>query len=66
MRFSRTSDESERAKVATDFGHTVIRLIASEHWQEMPGFEDMLTDERMPDAFFRFWSIPSARTTNEG
>jgi hypothetical protein len=59
MSFRGTSDESERDKVAAEYQRVVGLLIASEHWEEMPGFEDMLPDERMPEAFFKFWSIPA-------
>jgi hypothetical protein len=58
MRFRGTRDESERDKVAAEYRHVVERLIASRKWKEMPAFEDMLPDERMPAAFFKFWSIP--------
>ena len=58
MRFRGTRDESERAKVAADYRYVVDKLIASGKWEEMPTFEDMLPDERMPKAFFKFWSIP--------
>jgi hypothetical protein len=58
MRFRSTRDESERDKVAADYEHVVDKLIATGKWEEMPAFEDMLPDERMPKAFFKFWSIP--------
>ena len=58
MQFRRTRDEAERDKVAAEYEQVVNKLIASGKWMEMPGFEDMLPDERMPKAFFKFWSIP--------
>jgi hypothetical protein len=58
MRFRSTRDESERDKVAGEYEHVVDELIARGKWKEMPSFEDMLPDERMPEAFFTFWSIP--------
>ncbi len=58
MQFRGTRDESERDKVATIYANVVDKLITSGKWEEMPSFEDMLPDERMPKAFFRFWSIP--------
>ena len=58
MRFRSTRDESERNKVAADYERVVDQLIARGTWEEMPTFEDMLPDERMPQAFFKFWSIP--------
>jgi hypothetical protein len=58
MRFRGTRDESERDKAAAEYEHVVAQLIASGQWEEMPAFEDMLPDERMPEAFFKFWSIP--------
>ena len=59
MRFRSTRDESERNKVAAEYEHVVDKLIASKKkWKEMPSFEDILPDERMPKAFFKFWSIP--------
>jgi hypothetical protein len=59
MRFRSTRDESVRDEVAAAYGLIVDELIASGQWGEMPAFEDMLPDERMPEAFFDFWSIPS-------
>lgn len=58
MRFRSTRDESERDKVAREYAHVVDKLIANVEWEEMPSLEDMLPDERMPTAFFKFWSIP--------
>jgi hypothetical protein len=58
MRFRSTRDESERDKLAADYEEIVDKLIATGKWHEMPSFEDMLPDERMPEAFFKFWSIP--------
>jgi hypothetical protein len=58
MRFRSTRDESERDQVAADYERVVDKLIASGKWEEIPAFEDMLPDERMPRAFFQFWSIP--------
>ena len=58
MRFRGTRDKSERDKVAAEYAQVVGKLIASGKWEEMPNFEDMLPDERMPRAFFTFWSIP--------
>jgi hypothetical protein len=64
MRFRNTSDESERDKVAAIYAHVVDQLIAGGKWDEMPAFEDMLPDERMPKAFFKFWSIPVPHDPN--
>jgi hypothetical protein len=58
MRFRSTRDESERDEVAAAYEQVVAQLIQSGNWQEMPCLEDMLPDERMPEAFFTFWSIP--------
>ncbi|HEV3384001.1 MAG TPA: hypothetical protein VG097_04260 [Gemmata sp.] len=58
MQFRGTRDESERDKLAIAYEHVVNKLIESGKWEEMPTFEDMLPDERMPNAFFKFWSIP--------
>ena len=68
MRFRGTRDETERDEAATAYGRVVDQLIASGKWEEMPSFEDMLPDERMPEAFFKFWSIPApaARTAGMG
>ena len=54
MRFRSVRDESERDQVARAYEHIVDKLIASGKWEEMPSFEDMLPDERMPIAFFKF------------
>jgi hypothetical protein len=59
MRFRGARDEAERADVAAAYGRVVLELIESGRWKEMPAFEDMLPDERMPAAFFQFWSIPA-------
>jgi hypothetical protein len=64
MRFRSSRDESERAKVAAEYEHVVDELIASGKWKEMPTFEDMLPDGRMPKAFFKFWSIPEPHCRN--
>jgi hypothetical protein len=64
MRFRSTRDESERNKVAAQYAHVVERLIASGKWKEMPAFEDMLPDEWMPKAFFKFWSIPDPHASD--
>ena len=64
MRFRSTRDESERDKAAAEYGHVVDQLIASGQWEEMPAFEDMLPDERIPEAFFKFWSIPAPGNRN--
>jgi hypothetical protein len=66
MRFRSTRDEAERDKVAAEYGHIVDQLIASGKWQEMPPFEDLLPDERMPKAFFTFWSIAVPESPREG
>jgi hypothetical protein len=65
MQFRGTRDESERDKVVADYEHVVDQLIASRKWEEMPTFEDMLPDERMPRAFFKFWSIPMPRISDD-
>ncbi len=64
MRFRSTRNESEREKVAGEYAQLVDRLIASGKWHETPSFEDMLPDEQMPEAFFRFWSIPVPHDPN--
>jgi hypothetical protein len=64
MRFRSTRDESERDKVAAQYAQVVDKLIASRKWREMPAFEDMLPDEWMPKAFFKFWSIPAPYTSD--
>ncbi len=64
MRFRSTRDESERAKVAAEYRLVVDQLVAGGEWEEMPAFEDMLPDEWMPEAFFRFWSIPVPQNPN--
>jgi hypothetical protein len=58
MQFRSTRNESERDNLVTAYEHIVDKLIASGKWEEMPTFEDMLPDERMPKSFFKFWSIP--------
>ena len=59
MRFRDTRDESQRDEAATAYSRVADQLIASGKWEEMPSFEDTLPDERMPAAFFAFWSIPA-------
>lgn len=60
MQFRGTRDEGEREVLTSKYKQVVDALIAGGAWEEMPGFEDMLPDERMPAAFFDFWSIPMA------
>jgi hypothetical protein len=64
MRFRSSQDESERTRVADEYEGIVDRLIQRGKWDEMPSFEDMLPDERMPKAFFQFWSIPVPQSRN--
>jgi hypothetical protein len=59
MQFRSTRDESVREKVTAAYERIVNELIESGQWEEMPAFEDMLPDDRMPKSFFDFWSIPS-------
>lgn len=63
MQFRGARDDSERDKVAAEYQCVVDRLIAR-GWDEMPAFEDMLPDEQMPEAFFKFWSIPAPHHRN--
>ncbi|MFO0970018.1 MAG: hypothetical protein U0793_31080 [Gemmataceae bacterium] len=58
MRFRGTRDEGEREQVAAEYKRVVDKLIQRGEWKEMPSFEDMLPDERMPQAFYKFWKIP--------
>jgi hypothetical protein len=64
MRFRSTRDETERDKVVAQYAQVVDSLIASRKWKEMPAFEDMLPDEWMPKAFFKFWSIPAPHNSD--
>lgn len=64
MQFRGTRDESVRDVVTAAYERVVNELIASGQWDEMPVFEDMLPDERMPEAFFDFWSIPCPCNTS--
>lgn len=66
MRFRGSRDEAERAEIAEAYGRAVVELIESGKWKEMPAFEDMLPDERMPQAFYNFWSIPSPHGEGRG
>lgn len=58
MEFRGTRDEARRRAVTADYARVVGKLVASGKWREMPAIEDMLPDERMPRAFFEFWSLP--------
>ena len=58
MQFRSTRDQSVRDKVTADYERIVQELIARGQWEEMPAFEDMLPDERMPKSFFEYWSLP--------
>jgi hypothetical protein len=57
MRFRGTRRDAEREAIAKEYCETVQRLIQSGQWEEMPPHEDQLPDERMPPAFFDYWSI---------
>jgi hypothetical protein len=59
MQFRGTRNEARRAEVATAYAQVVRDLIEGGEWEEMPSFEDMLPDDRMPQDFFTYWSIPS-------
>ena len=65
MRFRGARDDFERDKVAAEYRCIVDELIKRGEWEEMPSFEDMLPDEQMPKAFFKFWSIPMPRNRND-
>jgi hypothetical protein len=66
MRFRSTRDEAERDRVAAEYQRVVEALIASGTWEETPASEDMLPDGRMPEAFFKYWSIPVPPTVHNG
>jgi hypothetical protein len=51
---------------AAAYGQVVAQLIESGRWEEMPSFEDMLPDERLPEAFFTYWSLPAPRGPEGG
>jgi hypothetical protein len=58
MAFRGTRDETERARIADKYARVVLQLIESGKWGEIPPLEDQLPDERMPGAFFEYWSLP--------
>jgi hypothetical protein len=64
MQFRSTRKESERNEVARQYERVVDELIESGQWEEMPSFEDMLPNERMPRSFFLYWSIPGPNASN--
>jgi len=64
MQYRSATDKSEREKVSAEYTAIVNRLIKGGKWQEMPSFEDMLPDECMPRAFFKYWSIPVPNNLN--
>jgi hypothetical protein len=53
-RFRSTRDEAARHTIAKEYAQTVDRLIQTGTWEEMPGPEDQLPDEWMPQAFFDY------------
>jgi hypothetical protein len=55
FRFRGSRRDDERRKIADDYAATVDRLIKSRMWDEMPGPEDQLPDEFMPQAFWNHW-----------
>jgi hypothetical protein len=56
MTFRGTRDAVQRQEIATEYTGTVNRLIASGQWQIVPGPEDQLPADWMPDAFLEYWS----------
>ena len=56
MRFRRTRDEVARDAIAGEYAETVDRLIQAGGWDEFPAPENLLPDERMPQAFHEYWS----------
>jgi hypothetical protein len=58
MKFRGTRHDAERQAIANDYSQTVVRLIHSGIWREMPAPEDQLPDVWMPKAFFEYWSNP--------
>jgi len=58
MKFRGTRCDAEREEIARDYSQAVDRLIGSKCWNEMPGPEDQLPDDWMPQAFFDYWLGP--------
>jgi hypothetical protein len=64
MQFRSTKDKSKRQKIMSEYENIVNQLIKNKAWDEMPGFEDMLPDEYMPERFFQYWKIPCPDNPN--
>jgi hypothetical protein len=60
MSFRGTRDSAKRNAIAQEYAETVLRLIHSGTWTEMPAPEDQLPDEHMPVQFWKFWDAPEA------
>jgi hypothetical protein len=70
MRFRRTRDEAVGRAIAAEYAWEVQRLIDTEDWSQALAFEDNLSDEWMPEAFFAYWCRDAApdprRTSGQG
>jgi hypothetical protein len=52
MDFRGERDPKRRKAIAAEYGKTLQELIKNKNWSEMPGPEDQLPDEFMPEDFF--------------
>lgn len=49
--------DEQRKVIAQEYERIVIELVESGVWNEIPAPEDQLTDEYMPEAFFKYWGL---------
>lgn len=55
MQFRSAQSEEERRAIAENYAQTVVHLIQTDLWDEMPAFEDQLPEAYMPPAFRDYW-----------
>jgi hypothetical protein len=55
MTFRGTREPGERRAIAAEYAKILKKLIKNRIWSEMPGPEDQLPDEYMPEEFFQSW-----------
>ena len=64
MEFRSTRDEKKRAEITAEYAKVVSLLIKGGKWREAPAPEDLLPDDRLPLAFFKYWLLPVPNGAN--
>jgi hypothetical protein len=63
LKFRGSRSAAEEQEIARQYEQTVEKLVRSGTWDEVPGPEDQLPENLMPNAFFDYWK---KRARDEG